>query len=158
MNCVSCGKELLVEAKYCSHCGIQLDAALQSTPETTSKTGISGFRAAINSAGQAVSRTARSAGKFASTVATQVGDLNGDGKVDAEDLKIATERAKKAAGAASDEATKLGREALQSDMVKDAAAGAAVGAVIAVPIPLIGPVGGAAVGAAFGVYKNLTKK
>jgi hypothetical protein len=91
-----------------------------------------------------------------SSTVTLVGDLNGDGKVDSEDAKVATEWAKNTASAAGDEAVKLGKQALKSDMVKDAVSGAAVGAVVAVPIPFVGPVIGATFGAGVGVYKNLT--
>ncbi len=93
-----------------------------------------------------------------STTANLVGDLNGDGKVDYEDAKIAADWAKKRASAFGEEAVKIGKEAMQSDVVKDAAAGAAVGAVIAVPVPVIGPLAGAAIGAGLGVYKNIIKK
>lgn len=93
-----------------------------------------------------------------SATALLVGDLNGDGKVDHEDAKIAADWAKNRASAFGDEAVKLGKEAMRSDMVKDAAAGAAVGAVIAVPVPVIGPIAGAAIGAGLGVYKNIIKK
>jgi hypothetical protein len=94
---------------------------------------------------------------MASRIATQIGDLNGDGKIDAEDWKIATDNAKKFAIAATDEAGKLGKAALRSDLAKDAAAGAAVGAVIAVPITIICPIAGATVGSILGAYKNFTK-
>ncbi len=93
-----------------------------------------------------------------STTAVLVGDLNGDGKVDHEDAKIAAEWAKNRASAVGDEAVKIGKEAMRSEMVKDAAAGAAVGAAIAIPIPVIGPFAGAAIGAGLGVYKNIIKK
>lgn len=93
-----------------------------------------------------------------STTAILVGDLNGDGKVDHEDAKIAAEWAKKNASAAGNEAARIGKEAMQSEMVKDAAAGAAVGAAIAIPVPVIGPLAGAAIGAGLGVYKNILKK
>lgn len=93
-----------------------------------------------------------------SSAAVMVGDLNGDGKVDEEDARIATEWAKKTAVSIGEEAGKLGKEAMRSDLAKDAASGAAIGAVVAIPIPVIGPIGGAAVGAGLGVYKNLTKK
>lgn len=93
-----------------------------------------------------------------SSTANLIGDLNGDGKVDIEDAKIAAEWAKKTANAAGDEAVKLGKHAMQSDMVKDAAAGATVGAAIAVPVPVIGPLAGAAIGAGLGMYKNIIKK
>lgn len=94
----------------------------------------------------------------ASSAAVLVGDLNGDGKVDAEDARIASEWAKNAASSAGNEAMRLGKSAARSDMAKDATTGAAIGAVVAVPIPVLGPITGAVVGAALGVYKNLTKK
>jgi Short C-terminal domain len=63
----------------------------------------------------------------------------------------------KALTSIGNEAARLGKDAVQSDLVKDAAAGATVGAVVAVPVPIIGPVIGATVGAGLGVYKNLMK-
>lgn len=93
-----------------------------------------------------------------SSTATLVGDLNGDGKVDEEDARIAAEWAKKTATSVGNEAGRITKEALRSDMAKDAAAGAAVGAVVAVPVPVIGPMAGAVIGAGAGIYKNLTKK
>ena len=101
---------------------------------------------------------AEKASNAVSSAAVLVGDLNGDGKVDEEDVRIAAEWAKKKASSISDEVGRLGKEALRSDMAKDAAAGAAVGAAVAVPVPVIGPIAGAAIGAGVGVYKNLTKK
>lgn len=102
----------------------------------------------------------RFAGKAKDAVASTavlVGDLNGDGKVDEEDARIAANWAKKTASAIGDEAGRLGKEAMRSDMAKDAATGAAIGAVVAIPVPIIGPMAGAAIGAGLGVYKNLTK-
>ncbi len=87
-----------------------------------------------------------------------LGDLNGDGKVDEEDAKIAAEWAKNTARSAVNEVSKLGKEAMKSDMVKDAAAGAVVGAAIAIPVTVIGPLAGGAIGAGLGVYKNIIKK
>lgn len=101
---------------------------------------------------------AKKAKSAVTSTAVFVGDLNGDGKVDQEDMDIAAAWARKAANSVGDEAVKLGKNALQSDMAKDAAAGAAVGAVIAIPIPFVGPPVGAALGAAVGVYKNITHK
>ncbi|MDF1551896.1 MAG: SHOCT domain-containing protein [Deferrisomatales bacterium] len=92
-----------------------------------------------------------------SKTAVLVGDLNGDGKVDEEDARIAAEWAKKTAASVGDEAGKLGKMAMQSDLAKDAATGAGIGAVVAIPVPVIGPMAGAAIGAGIGVYKNLTK-
>jgi hypothetical protein len=87
-----------------------------------------------------------------------MGDLNGDGKVDEKDARIAADWTKKQAVAFGSEAARLGKEAARSDLAKDAATGAAVGAVIAIPVPLIGPAVGAAIGASAGAYRNLSGK
>lgn len=105
-----------------------------------------------------LTKLAEKAKEAVCTTANLLGDLNGDGKVDHEDAKIAADWARKCANTIGDEASKIGKEAMRSDMVKDAAAGAAVGAAIAIPIPVIGPLAGAAIGAGFGVYKNIIKK
>jgi len=93
--------------------------------------------------------------KGVGAAAVLVGDLNGDGKVDAQDAQIAAEWTKRQAIGLSGEAARLGRAALRSDLAKDSAAGAAIGAAIAIPVPLIGPAAGAAIGATIGVYRNL---
>ena len=90
--------------------------------------------------------------------AIRFGDLNGDGKVDEEDARIASEWAKKQAVALGNEAARIGKEAARSDLGKDVTTGAVVGAAIAIPIPVIGPVAGAAIGATIGAYRNLTGK
>ena len=101
---------------------------------------------------------AKRAGSEVAAKAIDLADLNKDGKVDAEDARIAAERTKEFASEAADKAANLGNASLKNDMAKDAATGAAIGAAIAVPIPLIGPVFGAAIGAALGVVKNLPTK
>ena len=93
--------------------------------------------------------------KGVGAAAVLVGDLNGDGKVDAEDARIAAEWAKRQATGVGEEAARLGRAALRSDLAKDSATGAAIGAAIAIPVPLIGPAVGAAIGATIGAYRNL---
>jgi len=100
----------------------------------------------------------QAAGKVVTTTAELVGDLNGDGKVDIEDAKIAMAKAKQVAASVAEESGKLGKEVMQSELVKDVAPYAAIGAAIAVPVPIIGPAIGAAAGAALGLYKNATKK
>jgi hypothetical protein len=65
---------------------------------------------------------------------------------------------KNTATSIGDEASRLGKEAIRSDLAKDVASGAAVGAVVAIPVPIIGPMAGSVIGAGIGVYKNLTKK
>jgi hypothetical protein len=86
-----------------------------------------------------------------------LGDLNGDGKVDEEDARIAAEWAREKAVVVGNEASRLWKEAMQSSLAKAAAMGAGIGAVIAVPVPVVGPITGAAIGAGLGVYRNLTK-
>lgn len=74
-----------------------------------------------------------------------VGDVNGDSKVDIEDAKIALEKAKQDGTSVADESAKLGKEVMQSELVKDVALYAAIGAAIAVPIQIIGLEIGAAI-------------
>ena len=94
---------------------------------------------------------ASKANKVAQTAITTLTDLNGDGKVDAEDLKIALEKAKSIGSEVAEQTGKLAKGATDHPMVKDAAAGALVGGAIASVIPLIGSATGAAVGAVIGV-------
>jgi hypothetical protein len=96
--------------------------------------------------------------KGVGAAAVLVGDLNGDGKVDAQDARIAAKWAKRQATGVGEEAARLGRAALRSDLAKDSATGAAIGAAIAIPVPLIGPAVGAAIGATIGAYRNLAGK
>lgn len=157
MFCSSCGKEILDGAKFCAHCGDQVGALSPVVQDSADTPAPSKLKAAYASVEQAAKKASTVVAGAANTLAMEVGDLNGDGKIDAEDFKIAAARAKVIAAATADEAAKLGKEALQSDMAKDAAAGAAVGAAVAIPIPLIGPAAGAVVGAGLGLYKNFTK-
>lgn len=105
---------------------------------------------------------ATQAGNAASGIAGKtlqlVGDLNGDGKVDEEDLKIALAKGKEFATMAASEAGTLAKGVLKSDLVKDAAAGAVVGAVLVSPIPFVGSVAGAVFGGAVGAATSLRKK
>lgn len=134
-----------------------IDASFEVISTTSSSLGSS-----IGDAGRAALETGktmgRNAGKMIATTAGLVGDLNGDGKVDIEDAKIALAKAKQVTSSMADESAKLGKEVMKSELVKDVAPYAAIGAAIAVPIPIIGPAIGAALGAGLGLYKNATKK
>jgi hypothetical protein len=94
----------------------------------------------------------------ATSAAVIVGDLNGDGVVDEEDARIAAEWTKTKASSIGNEAARLGKEAMRSDLAKEAASYAAIGAAVAVPVPVVGPLAGAAVGAGLGAYKSFMKK
>lgn len=112
----------------------------------------------VNTAGvvkSAAGKTARAASELGSAAYHVVGDLNGDGKVDEEDWKIARARAGAVGAAAAREAGDLGKAVARHEIKKDAAAGAVVGALIAMPIPLVGPAFGAAAGAAVGLTRGV---
>ncbi len=87
---------------------------------------------------------------IAGQAAVAVGDLNGDGKVDAADAKIAL-------SAATDEAGKIAKSVARAPLTKDVATYAAVGAAISLPLPVVGPAIGAAVGAGLGLWRNMTR-
>lgn len=109
---------------------------------------------AKNFAVQAANTVSEVAGKTVDIV----GDLNGDGKVDEEDLKIALAKGKELATMAANEAGTLAKEVLKSNLVKDAAAGAVVGAVLVSPIPFVGTAAGAVIGGTIGAVNSLGKK
>lgn len=153
MNCSNCGKAINDDAKFCANCGVQVGALVQVTEEAKP----SFLQSAFNSASQSVKSAAASALHAGDLVAHQIGDLNGDGKIDGEDFKVAAAKAKEIASATVDEAASLGKRAIQSDLVKEAAAGALVGGVVASAVPVLGTATGAAVGAAIGAYRHITK-
>lgn len=106
--------------------------------------------------------------RLASGAATGIGDLNGDGVVDARDLQIARAYATGALSAAADglsvagsvvgqEAANLAKSVARAPLTKDVATYAAVGAAIALPLPIVGPAIGAAVGAGLGLWRNATR-
>jgi hypothetical protein len=114
--------------------------------------------AGAKSAAIRIGAVADSAGHALGQLGVLVGDLNGDGKVDIEDAKIAAAKMRDVTGAAAAEFGQLGKSALQSQPVKDAAAGAVVGGVLASAIPFVGTLTGATVGTALGAYKSIGKK
>jgi hypothetical protein len=88
------------------------------------------------SAGAALGVVADSAGNALGALGG-IGDLNGDGKMDFGDAKIAAAKVRNVAGAAAGEIGQLGKSALQSKLVQEAAAGALVGGVLASMISLL---------------------
>ena len=128
-------------------------------PETTISNDLKDARRTVRamdkSAGQRIAAATKSAGKKVGKAAARASDLNKDGKVDHEDAKIATAKAKRVTAKLANGAGTLAKKAAKHDMVKDAAAGAAIGAAVAIPVPIVGPVAGAAIGAMVGVAKNL---
>ncbi|WP_426178371.1 hypothetical protein [Massilia sp. TWR1-2-2] len=129
--------------------GTSLGTAITTASSTTRQFGAS--------AADAAAAAARTAGSAISDIGVLAGDLNGDGKVDMDDARIAVNKIKDVASATADEVGKLGKSAMQSDMAKDAAAGALVGAALAtaIRIPIVSTSAGALAGAVLGVYKNL---
>lgn len=106
---------------------------------------------------EGVTKLARGTADLTKEVAKYAFDLNGDGKVDEEDLKLAVQEGKRFSKSVAEEVGKLARDAAQSELAKEAAAGALVGAAIAVPVPGIGPVAGATIGASISAYRNITR-
>jgi len=153
MICSNCENEITDGAKFCADCGVQVGAVIQAT----GKAKHSFLKSTFDSAGQSVKDAATSAKNIGGLLANQIGDLNGDGKIDAEDFKIAVGRAKQIAIAVGDETVKLGKSAMQSGLVKEAAAGALVGGAIASVVPVLGTATGAVVGATLVAYKHITK-
>lgn len=94
---------------------------------------------------------------MASHATVLVGDLNGDGKVDEKDAKLARDHAAGALFVVSQEAGKLAKAVVRSPLTKDVATYAAVGAAIAIPLPIVGPAIGAAVGAGLGLWRSMTR-
>jgi phage tail tape-measure protein len=99
---------------------------------------------------------ATAAGHSIQSKAHQLADLNGDGKVDSEDARIAAERAGKLATDCGKEAARISKEAIKTDLGKNTAAGAAVGAAVGTAVPLVGTAVGGIIGAGVGAYKGLT--
>ena len=92
-----------------------------------------------------------------SSAASKAGAFVQEHKPDDQEIAQAKSWVKNAASVTAEEATRMGKEVIQSEMARDAVKGAAVGAAIAVPVPLVGPVLGGVVGAGIGVYANLTR-
>lgn len=123
----------------------------QALGRATSDTAIETYEGLARGASVAT-KAATAAGKKAAAAAGrtlhEVTDLNGDGRFDVEDVRIAKAAVGKVAVEVGDEAMRLGKSAMRHSVVKDAAAGALVGGVIATAVPFVGVGLGAALGAA----------
>lgn len=102
-------------------------------------------------------KLAKDAVSIAGKTATLVGDLNGDGKVDEEDAKIARAHVVSALSSGAEEVGDLAKSVARTPLTKDVASYAAIGAAIAIPLPVVGPAIGAAVGAGLGLFRNLKR-
>jgi hypothetical protein len=117
---------------------------------------LSQAQSAASSTMEMASSAVQKSTEYATRTAELVGDLNGDGKVDEEDFKIAMAKGKAVMQSAADEVGVLAKGVVRSELVRDVTSAAAVGAVIAIPLPIVGSMAGAVVGGALGAYKNLT--
>jgi hypothetical protein len=93
IKCSECGKDISDKAAACVGCGAPIFVAGETQVDAST-----------------------------TSTSTVTGDLNGDGKVDFEDFKIALSRSKKYASEKVDDAIKFGKEKLQSAKERDAAA------------------------------------
>ncbi|WP_041532067.1 zinc ribbon domain-containing protein [Pelobacter propionicus] len=92
IKCANCGKDVPAPANFCCDCGTTL-AILSVNPENS---------------------TSQASGK--------IGDLNGDGKIDWEDFKIALSKSKKYASDKVNDVVSLAQDKMKSAQEKDAAA------------------------------------
>lgn len=95
------------------------------------------------------------AGDLVTSTTTKLSEVAKDHAPERGDVKRAADFLVDTASKTASELSRLGKDALKTDLARDAAAGAAIGAAVAVPIPVLGPITGAVVGAGLGVYKNL---
>lgn len=106
--------------------------------------------AVANMAASATQASVQAGGKVATAAVETfhfVADLNGDGRFDTHDLRIAKAAVSKVAVELGGEAVEMGKAAMRHQLVRDAAAGALVGGAVASAVPLVGIPFGAAVGA-----------
>lgn len=92
IKCSNCSNDNSGPANFCSDCGAPLSNSSASSEDTSTQ------------------------------ASSKIGDLNGDGKVDWEDFKIALSRSKRYASETVDNAVSLAQEKLRSAKEKDAAA------------------------------------
>lgn len=81
---------------------------------------------------------------------TKLGDLNGDGKIDTEDLVYLKEKGKEKLHQIEEKATSVVNGAMKSKTLKSSVQGAAIGTIL----PVGGPEIGAVVGATIGYFKS----
>lgn len=121
--------------------------------EDAGKAGASVVASGTASATQASAQLAEKASKAAAATLDFVGDLNGDGRFDAEDLQIAKAAISKVAVELGAEAVDLAKGTMQHPLVRDTAAGAVVAGTVAVGVSLVGVPAVAAGGAAVALYR-----
>lgn len=85
---------------------------------------------------------------------TKLGDLNGDGKIDTEDLVYLKEKGKEKLHQIEEKATSVVNGAMKSKTLKGSVQDAAIGASIGRILPVGGPEIGAVVGATIGYVKS----
>jgi hypothetical protein len=111
---------------------------------------------AAKASANAVANASARVGEKAAATFHVVGDLNGDGRADVEDFRIAKAAVGKVAVDFGGEALDLGKAAMRHQLVKDAAAGALVGGAVASVVPFVGIPLGAAAGAAMVLVQGAT--
>jgi len=124
--------------------------ATERVVDATNTAAVGAAKTAAEATEKVAGVTAQAGQKTAAAAAAAVhfvGDLNGDGRCDADDLRIAKEALGKVAVELGGAAVELKKEVLRHQVVRDAAAGAIVGGAIGSVFPVVGTHVGAAVGA-----------
>lgn len=149
------GKAASSTAKSMTHAAKDAARAAKSARRAIERTVDSAAGASADAINNVATSAARASSVVSGTVANAasatfhfVGDLNGDGRCDIEDLRIAKAAIGKAAVGLGAETLDLSKAAIRHPIVKDAAAAALVGGAVAAAIPFVGIPFGAAVGAA----------
>jgi hypothetical protein len=127
--------------------------AIRQSTEAAAKATMNAAVSATAQAAEISAQVGERASKAAVATLHFVGDLNGDGRFDAEDLQIAKAAISKVAVELGGEAVDLAKGTMQHPLVRDAAAGAVVAGTVAVGVSLVGLPAVAAGGAAVALYR-----
>lgn len=145
------GKAASSTARSVTTAAREATKAAASAGRTIERTAGSAAEASARAVANVTTNTVQATTRAGATVATAasatfhfVGDLNGDGRCDVEELRIVKDVVSKVAVELGGEALELSKATLRHPKVKDAAAAALVGGAIGAAVPVLSvPVGAA---------------
>lgn len=144
----STAKSVATAAREATKAAASAGRAIERTAGSAAEASARAVTNVATSAAQTTTRAGATVATAASATFHFVGDLNGDGRCDLEELRIVKGVVSKAAVELGGEALELSKATLRHPMLKDAAAAALVGGAVAAAVPFVGVPLGAAVGAA----------